>query len=169
VLTDGQFYTWFNLNPTGDSSYSDINWSEWWFLSQWGKINPTLFFEVQLCARLSGVAQHATCFSSSDCGVTKINEFSEPSEESGYLELWKVMMMHIVTDVGSELPQMCTKFTRGPSQFDENVSQINFFSYKFLFCDVHKQLLWWNMYLETLPQNKINCWRLHSLQRVVGD
>jgi len=67
------------------------------------------------------VVQHATCFLSTDRGVTSTIS-AKPGEESDHLDLQKVMTMHISTDIGAELPKTCSQFARR-FQFDQNVPQ----------------------------------------------
>jgi len=149
-LRDGWFYLWFDWSHDRDSHLLDTNLSEGRFISQ-AESPSALFCEVAhwvLCC----VAFHLVPLVLMLSYVDNLDDCEEKKWSFG--SFGEDLLCTVLRAVVVNCPERAVDFLRARSILIK--MYLSLISYKFLICDTHRKLLWWNIVVGNFRPNKQN-------------
>ena len=137
-----------NHSHEGDSCLLDTNWPDRQFQSQ-VEINPALFCGVA-CWVFRCVASHLVPLELTTCFVNNLDDCEEKKRSFG--SSGEGVLCAFLQAVTVNCPKRAVSFLRARSILVK--MHLSLVYYKFLICDIHRQLLWWNIVVGNFRPNK---------------
>jgi len=139
TLTDGWFCRWFDWSHDGDSRLSDTNWPDRRFL--WQGQNQSRAF---LWSCVLGFALCSILLSSSGADIVLCQQsWWLWRKEAVIWIFWEGLSRAVLRTVVVNCQKREVDFLEGPVNLIK--MHLSCISHKFLICDTHRQLLWWNI------------------------